>query len=222
MTPDLVGNLWYDFNFWIIAGLLTGGFSLRTRGERNVPRRGPVLLVANHESYIDPIAVGLAARRRLYYLARKSLFRNAVFGRYLRSVNSVPVDQEGLGIEGLRTVAGQLKAGHAVLVFPEGSRTPDGHLQPLKGGVHVLVKRSPAPVLPVGIAGSYEAWSINQSLPRLAPLCGRQAKSAIAISIGPPLDHDRLASLPREDALKELYDAIARERARARHLRRRC
>lgn len=220
MTPDLVRNLWYDANFWVVAGLLTCGWSLRTRGERNVPRCGPALLVANHESFLDPIAVGLAARRRLYYLARKTLFKNPVFGRYLRSVNSVPVDQEGLGIEGLRTIAGQLRAGHAVLVFPEGGRTPDGRLQPLKGGVYVLLKRSPAPVLPVGIAGAFESWPIRKPWPRLAPLWGRPRAGTIAISIGAPLDRARLAGLPRDEALAELAGAIARERERAQRLRR--
>jgi len=118
---DRLSFLWYEFNYAVTWAALTLAFSLRIEGGRNIPAHGPVLLIANHESFIDPLAIGLASRRHLHFLARKTLFRNRTFGNYLRSVNVVPVDQEGVAKEGLKTVLEHLQAGQAVLVFPEGS-----------------------------------------------------------------------------------------------------
>src|SRR5205085_9333441 len=125
-------------------------FSFRWEGGRRVPKQGPVLLVANHQSFLDPVAVGIAARRHLCYLARKTLFTNPTFGAFLRSVNVVPVDQEGVAKDGLRTVLDLLRADQAVLVFPEGERTLNGRMSPLRPGVHLLIKRSQVPIIPVG------------------------------------------------------------------------
>src|SRR5262249_8644007 len=96
-------TLWYEVCRGHIMAGLTLGFSLRWEGGRNIPRRGPALLIANHESFLDPIAVGLTTTRQLCYLARKTLFTPG-FGWFLRSVNCVPVDQEGVAKEGLKTI----------------------------------------------------------------------------------------------------------------------
>src|SRR6516162_2019583 len=83
--------LWYESWYWATMATFTYGFSLRTEGHDHVPKRGPALLIANHESYLDPLAIGLAARRHLTYLARMGLFTgNKLFGRFLRSVNCIP------------------------------------------------------------------------------------------------------------------------------------
>src|SRR5262245_36708030 len=166
----LLSDLRYDFGYVVTSVSLTLGFGLRAHGSRHVPLRGPALLVANHQSFLDPILVGLASRRRLYYLARKTLFRNPVFGWLIRAFNAVPIDQEGVGKEGLKAILGLLGAGRAVVVFPEGSRTRDGQMDELKPGVQLLLKRATTPVLPVGIAGAYEAWPISRQYPLPAPL----------------------------------------------------
>src|SRR6516225_6984602 len=121
--PDRLSYAWYQS--WYVATwtAMTLAFSYRDAGSRNVPPRGPALLIANHQSYIDPLLVGLAARRHLTFLARKTLFRNRLFGAFLRSVNCVPVDQEGVAKEGLKTAVEKLQAGQAVLIFPEGERS---------------------------------------------------------------------------------------------------
>src|SRR5687767_272938 len=96
----------------------TLGFSLRLQGQHNMPSSGPALVVANHQSFLDPLLVGLAAYRPLVYLARKTLFRNRYFGAMIRHLNAVPIDQEGIGKEGIRTILEQLQLGKAVVVFP--------------------------------------------------------------------------------------------------------
>ncbi len=213
-------RLWYDLNYGVSFVGMTLGFSLRTEGRRHIPPRGPALVIANHQSFLDPLVVGLAARRRLRFLARKTLFRHAALAWYMSSLNAVPIDQDGTGIDGLRVGVKLLREGHGVVVFPEGSRTPDGSLHPLKPGIALLLKRAPAPVIPVGIAGAYDAWPIWRKYPIPAPLFLPPWKGTIAASIGPPIDPARLNALPREQLVAELLSVLQKMHARAERLRR--
>jgi 1-acyl-sn-glycerol-3-phosphate acyltransferase len=199
---------------------MTLAFSYRDAGSRNLPPRGPALLIANHQSYIDPLLVGLAARRHLTFLARKTLFRNRLFGAFLRSVNCVPVDQEGVAKEGLKTAVEKLQAGQAVLIFPEGERSWKGPMQPFKPGIQLLIKRAPAPVVPVGIAGAFEAYRRTATLPTLSPLfLPPRRKGTLAVSIGRPLNPKLLLNLARGELLATLFDAIRAEQIKAERLR---
>lgn len=213
-------RLWHNFCYVLQAHLFALGYSLRTEGSHHVPRTGPVLVVANHQSFLDPVPIGLAIPRRLIYLARKTLFRNPVFSRLIRSLNAVPIDQEGVGKEGIRTILNQLKLGKAVLVFPEGERTLTGRMNPLKPGVHLLIKRAQAPIIPVGIAGAFDAWPRGRAYPIPAPLCWPPWKGTIAVSVGAALEPARFANLPREQVLDELFHAIEAVQQRAEKLRR--
>src|ERR1051325_1896935 len=192
--------------------LFTLGSSLRVQGKANMPRTGPALVVANHESYLDPLLIGLAADRPLVYLARRTLFRNRCFAAMIRFLNAVPIDQEGLGLGGIRTILTQIKLGRAVAMFPEGSRTPNGSMLPLMPGVHLLMRRTRAPIVPVGIAGAYDAWPIWRKYPLPAPLFWPGVKRTIAVSLGKPVEYTRFAGLPREQALRELFDIIHQEK----------
>ena len=107
------------------------------------------------------------------------------------------------------------------MIFPEGHRTRNGEIQPPMPGIHLLIKRSLAPIVPVGIAGAYQAWPHGQSLPRPAPLFCPAGPGTVAASIGPPLDTRRLAELPREQVLQEIFDILKTQHARAERLRRR-
>jgi 1-acyl-sn-glycerol-3-phosphate acyltransferase len=212
--------LWYELWYWLCFVALTLLFSLRTEGRRRLPRRGPVLIIANHQSFLDPVLVGLAAPRHLCYLARKTLFKSNLFGALIRSLNAVPIDQEGVSKEGLRTIVQLLEQGEAVVVFPEGTRTPDGELQPLKPGIQLLIRRTKAPVVPVGIAGAFHALPYWKKVPKLAPLLMAATRSTLAVSVGDPLDTQRLAELPREQVLEELLEELRQVQERAERLRR--
>jgi 1-acyl-sn-glycerol-3-phosphate acyltransferase len=219
-VKDWLSYAWYEANFWAYGSGLGLGFSIRTEGMKNVPKEGPALLIANHQSFFDPALVGVAARRHLCYLARKTLFRIPAFASYIRSVNAVPVDHEGIGVEGMKAVLQQLQAGRAVVVFPEGTRTSDGALQPIRPGVVLLIKRAKAPVVPVGIAGAFEAWPRCRPLPMPAPLFLPATKGTLAVSIGRPLDGGKLAQLPREQLLTTLFAELTRVHERAQRLKR--
>jgi 1-acyl-sn-glycerol-3-phosphate acyltransferase len=212
--------LWYDFYYWLYKATATLAFSYRSEGGDHIPRRGPALLIANHESYIDPLLVGMATCRRLRYLARKTLFRNRVLGGYLHSVGCVPVDQQGVAKEGLKAALDLLHAGETVLVFPEGERTWTGAMQPLRPGIQLLIKRSEAPVIPVGVAGAYQVLPRTRRWPKLCPLVLPAPCGGVAVSVGRPLAAERLQQMPREQLLDELFQAIQAARRRAERLRR--
>jgi 1-acyl-sn-glycerol-3-phosphate acyltransferase len=218
--PDWLQHLWYKMSYWPAKVALTCAFSMRCEGGDHVPRKGPVLLIANHQSYLDPPLVGVSTRRHLSYLARKTLFTHPLGGAYLRSLGAVPVDQEGVAKEGLRIILDQLAAGKAILVFPEGERSATGELLPLKPGIHLLIRKSAAPIVPVGIAGAYEALPRSQVIPQLSPLILPATPGAVAVSIGRPISSERYREMPREKVLCELFEAILRMKQRAEHLRR--
>jgi 1-acyl-sn-glycerol-3-phosphate acyltransferase len=217
---QFLAYLFYEFCFWAVYFVLMLGFSLRAAGRRNFPRRGPVLLIANHQSFLDPLCVGLASPRHLHYLARKTLFNNRAFGLWLRVVNSVPIDQEGVGKEGMRNILARLEAGHPVLVFPEGERCGDGLLHPLRPGIGLLVKRVRGPIVPVGVAGAFDAWPRDKKFPVPAPLFLRPSRRTLAVVFGPPRDPATLDGLSREQMLAVLYDDILAAWKQAQALRR--
>lgn len=216
----LLPNLWYNFCHTVCAGLTTTAFSMRMDRPHLFPHEGPVLVVANHQSFLDPPAICLALGRRLVYLARKSLFKNIFFASLIRSLDAVPIDQEGIGKEGIKTILAELALGKAVLVFPEGTRTPDGKIQHFKPGIQLLIKKSHAPIVPVGIAGAYQAWPSGQKVPLPAPIFLPSDERAIGVAVGKVLDSSRLAAMPREDMLNLLYQEISRLHQRADRLRR--
>ena len=211
---------WHEALYAGYHAAFTLGFSLRMQGQANMLPSGPALVVANHQSFLDPLIIGLCARRPLVYLARKTLFRNRYFGAMIRHLNAVPIDQEGIGKDGIRVILEQLSLGKAVVVFPEGERSPEGHMLPLKPGIHLLIKRARAPIIPVGIAGAYEAWPRWRAYPIPAPLALPASPRSIAVSLGKPLDAHQFADMPRDQALKELFDKIHDEHVRAEKLRR--
>jgi 1-acyl-sn-glycerol-3-phosphate acyltransferase len=217
---DGLAHLWYEFWRGVTFTALTFGFSYRVEGQRNIPRTGPVLLIANHQSWFDPILVGLASPRHLCFLARKTLFRSPALSRLMRSLGTSPVDQEGFAREGLRTVLDHFQAGRAVLIFPEGERCWDGKIHPLRPGVTLLIKKGMIPIVPVGIAGAWDAWPRWRWLPTLSPLVLAPSKAAIAVSVGKPLDGRRYADLHREEMLAALSDELNKAWAKAKRLQR--
>lgn len=217
--PNLFGRVWYTGVYWASFTAFTFGSSYRRDGWHHVPKRGPVLVLANHFSMFDPVLVGLASRRYLSYLARKNLFEQPGLAPLIRSLNAIPIDREA-GKDGLVAVLDSLNAGRAVLMFPEGERAHENAVQELKPGVSLLVKKAACPVVPVGIAGSFGAWSRFMKVPKASPLLLPPTDATIAVSVGAPLDGARLAGLKRDALLAELQTALVRQHAHAEHIRR--
>jgi 1-acyl-sn-glycerol-3-phosphate acyltransferase len=210
----------YEISYWVVFFIYVIGFRLRAAGLRDVPRRGPVLIIANHQSLLDPIAIGLGFRRHVYYLARKTLFRNPFFGWWLRMVKCVPIDQDGVGKEGIRNILERLNLGNPVLVFPEGNRSDDGNLHPLKPGIALLVNRARVPILPVGVSGAFDAWPRQRLLPRFSPLFLEDSDRSIAVVYGEVRNPSTLEGLSREQVLEVLHRDLADVVAKANALKR--
>jgi len=216
---DLVSWCWYEFAYLINFPLYRSLWGLRVKGTPRVPRKGPLLVITNHQSMLDPLGMGVAMRRHMAFLARKNLFSNKFFAAAIRTLGAVPVDREGSGISGLKAVMSLLDAGRAVLIFPEGSRTENGRMSAFEPGVTTIIRKKKPTVLPVGIAGAYEAWprasGIKLSLPIFPP-----TSAAMAMSIGEPLSGEELAEMDRDAQLRFLFDRVAKEQFEAEKLRR--
>lgn len=197
-------NLLYRL-VWIFSRLIYKFlFRWRVFNPERVPMHGPAILASNHASYFDPPLVGAGVSRALNYLGRESLFRFPVIGWGMRTVHSIPVDRDGGGAAGLRAILDRLLAGGAILLFPEGTRTRDGKLQAARSGIGLTVIKSSAPVIPVRLFGTFEAFGRHHRVPRIF--------RRIAVKYGPPLDFHDL----REEAkhcpksrLKQIYQEVA-------------
>ena len=125
------------------------------------------LIAANHSSYLDPLLVSVSFPEEVHFLARKSLFNNGLFGWFIRNLNAHPISGDGKDMAVFRTVSEVLDLGKKVLLFPEGRRSFDGQLQPLKQGVALMALKNHVPIIPCWVEGSSRAWPRNKRLPHL-------------------------------------------------------
>src|SRR5690242_10565619 len=124
---------WLGYHLSHLLAKLFYGFRIIHR--ERVIQTGPVILAVNHQSFLDPPLAGNAADRAIFFLAKKSLMDNPVLGWLLPKLNVIPVNLEGGDRSALKALIRILKAGECALVFPEGTRTPDGSLQPAEPGL---------------------------------------------------------------------------------------
>lgn len=180
-------------------------FRWRVWNPERVPLTGPVILASNHASFLDPPLVGCGLKRDINFLARESLFRFPVIGTVLRSWNAVPVDREGGGARGLKAILDRLHKGGAIILFPEGTRTHDGKLQPARSGIGLTVIKSEAPVVPVRVFGTLEAYGRDLKFPR---------PHRVVVKYGKPMMFPVLraeAQACTKIRLKEIYQQVADE-----------
>lgn len=163
-------TFWYLLGYSLSKAIARTFFRYRVIGAENIIEEGPCIIAANHASFLDPPLAGIACNRGIHYLARKTLLDWPVLGPILPELNVIPVDQANPDRSALMGCIRVVREGGGILIFPEGSRTPDGHLQPARPGIGMIVAKTGAPVLPMRIFGSYEAFPLNCKLPRLVPI----------------------------------------------------
>ena len=168
------------------------------KGTENVPEKGGFILACNHLSYIDPPAVGCRIRRNLHYFARDSLFFWPL-GLLISKLNSIPVNRDQLDLGTLRKVLRVLKGGEPVLVFPEGTRSPDGALQRSQKGLGLLVHKSGVPVLPARLHGSFEILGKGKLVPRIG--------EKLYLNIGSPILSEKL-TFDSSDRYQKISDLV--------------
>jgi len=171
-------GFWYRFGFITAQVIGKSLFSFKVVHRERIIEEGGCILAMNHESYIDPPLAGIACKRELFYLARKSLLKWPIMGQIFPHMNVIPVDQERADMSALKTVIKHIRAGEATVIFPEGSRTPDGTLQPAQPGLGLVIAKTLAPVVPMRIFGAHKAF----------PMGGKpQPFTPVTIVVGEPM-----------------------------------
>lgn len=196
-------SFWYLLGYSLSKGIAKTFFNYRVIGAENILETGPCIVAANHCSFMDPPLVGVAFQRGIHYLARKSLLDWPILGPILPELNVIPVDQKNADRSALMGIIRVVRDGGAALIFPEGSRSSDGQLQPAQPGVGMIVAKTGAPVLPVRVCGSYEAFPRNRKLPQ---------RANITVVIGSLLHFSPTELLDRDHYQKtsdRVMDAIA-------------
>jgi len=189
----------YNVSRFLVRAFLRLAFRYQGQGLGNVPKQGSLIVCPNHVSYLDPMVVGALMERQLWYMARDTLFKNWLFGRMIRSVHAFPIKRGSVDRGAMQEFEAHVAQGHATLVFPEGTRSPDGQLQRAKPGVGMLIYRCPgALVLPVRGFGAEKAL----------PKGGGIHFARIRVVYGEPIDFSAERQLP---AQRETYELIAQK-----------
>ncbi|MGH2611842.1 MAG: (d)CMP kinase, partial [Rhabdochlamydiaceae bacterium] len=176
------------FFSWIIGKLF---YRLKIYGLEHFYPRGAIL-AANHTSFFDPPIISISWPEVVHFLARKSLFRSKVFGGFISQLNTHPVSGDSGDAPVMKMVISLLEQGHKVVLFPEGTRSESGQLQPIKPGIALLVSRSKTAIIPVYIQGAYEVWGKHRTFPRLF--------GKIRCVYGSPITWDSVAGLDKKEA----------------------
>ena len=206
-TPDhLQMTPFYGFFHYLTCQIYSAFFRGEVAGTEHLMIDGPFLIAANHTSHLDPPVVGSQVGRQMRFFARKTLWSNAAASWWLNHTECIPVDRDSGDVGAIKRVLQALKDNRAVVLFPEGTRSPDGSLQKPKAGVGLMACKSGVPVVPCRIFGSYEAFGKGSSMPRLG--------TPISIIYGPPIspteyDDPSLGKARYETAAARIFERIA-------------
>ncbi len=172
-------------------------FSFKAIHAERIPKEGPMILAMNHQSYLDPPLAGICCDREIFYLARKTLLKWPILGPLFPKLNVIPVDQDRADMSALKAIIKLVRAGQGTVIFPEGSRTLDGQLQPAQPGLGLVIAKTLAPVIPMRIFGAHEAFPRGSSKIRPHP---------ITIVVGEPM---RFTEADLQGPTREVYQGLA-------------
>jgi 1-acyl-sn-glycerol-3-phosphate acyltransferase len=189
-------NPYYLIGYWACTLLGKLAFRHKAYGRENLIEDGPAILASNHQSYLDPPMIGICCRKGIYFLARDTLFTIKGVGWIIAKLNTVPVDRKRGDIGAIKTIIRLLQEGKRVIIFPEGTRSLDGRLQPARAGLGMVIAKTLAPVVPIRIFGSYDA------LPKTGGLKVRP----ITVVIGKPI---RFTKADLEGGGRDIYQRVS-------------
>jgi 1-acyl-sn-glycerol-3-phosphate acyltransferase len=208
-----IGRWYYNAVKLLLWAVFRLGFGLEVSGQEQVPAHSGVILASNHASFLDPPVVGAACPRRVHFLARADLYRHRWLGAFLRSIGAVPLRRGEADREAIQQALAWLRQGEVIAVFPEGSRQISGRLGSARRGVGFLAQTARVPVVPVLLAGTYDA---------LPPRARRLRRAKIRVAFGRPIPYTHLlneqtlsaggfpAATARE-AQRQLAEAVTRQ-----------
>ena len=169
--------------FWIF-------WRVRAHQLEKFPTEGPVILLSNHQSNLDPMIVGAVSPLPINYLSKQSLFKFPPLGWFFRWNDCIPIQRDSNAIGGIKETLKRLKKKELVLIFPEGSRSPDGKLQAMKPGFSTLARRTKSPLLPVAIDGAWQVYPRQAKFPRLGN---------IQVVFGDPIPYEQYETLDDDE-----------------------
>lgn len=177
---------------------------LRVEGRNNVPRRGGLIVIANHLSVADVPALWYAAPRHLCFLGRHDILSVPVVGAIARLAKMVPIKQRAPDRNGLKLAVETVQRGEALAIFPEGELSESRELQPFLPGILLILRQTRAPVVPVGIIGTEQILSYGKLVPK-------PAFGAVTVRFGQPIPADEILKLPTPEAqLAFLEEQVAK------------
>ncbi len=190
---------------WI--GLKLAGVRYRVVGRQNVDPEQNYVFMPNHQSNLDPSVVMLGIGRDLRFMAKASLFRIPVLGQAMLGGGFVPVerDKREKAVAAVEAAAGELRRGHDFLIFPEGTRSRDGRMLPLKKGPFILAIKAQVPIVPVAVRGTCDLWP-KGSL--------RIRSGGVTLEILDPISTEGLEADSRH-ALRDMVQGRLQERVHA-------
>lgn len=174
-------------------------YRIRVHGLENYPDSDGMLVCSNHQSFLDPLILGVVCPRPVNYLGRKTLFKFPPLGWFLRWNDTISIDREAVGIGGMKETLRRIKRGETVAMFPEGTRCNDGEFHSLMLGFCSVAKRCKATLMPIGFDGAFQSYSRNMKLPR---------PGRIQAVMGEPIKFEEYADLSDQETADLLESRI--------------
>lgn len=199
LKDNIFKRIWYLFCRFLSVGTVTLLYRVKVYGRENVPKRGPTLILSNHQSFFDPMFCQNWIWRPFYYVPRDTLLDIKFWGPIIGSFYVIFIKRGQADIAAMRTIIEALKQNKAVCLFPEGTRTADGRIGVIKPGFGLISRRSNATIVPMVIDGIFEAWPKGQKYPK---------PGKVAVLYGKPFTPDYIASRSDEDFAAEITNAM--------------
>ncbi|MCK5161092.1 MAG: 1-acyl-sn-glycerol-3-phosphate acyltransferase [Candidatus Aureabacteria bacterium] len=182
---------------YIISCFLSKTFArifwgFKGEGMENVPKQGPAIIACNHSSYVDPPLVGCLFKRKFWFMARKTLFKGKIIKRYLEAIHAMPIDNKGSDIGALKLILKKLKKCEVVVIFPEGTRSPDGTIREARQGIGAIALKTGVPVIPAYIHNANKAWPKNSKFPKFGV--------KVKVFFGNPITFSQSKNYSKEDS----------------------
>jgi 1-acyl-sn-glycerol-3-phosphate acyltransferase len=193
MIIKIIHKIWYEIVRLVLLVTFYPTFRVSAEGGKNVPKKGPVMLLSNHQSFLDPMLCQIPLTRHMHHVARTTLYDNKLFGILLSTLYTIPIRRGEADVAAMKKIIRALKEGKMVCLFPEGTRTSDGRIADVKAGFSLLSRRSNAVVVPVVIEGAYYCWPRDRRFPRLGKIC---------IKYGEGFTPEKIKELGDEEFLK--------------------
>lgn len=180
-------------------------YRAKSWGRENIPAEGPLLYVANHQSFYDPILLGIGSSKRHFFSLGRSTLYDKKWSAFMGNItNSIPVEQGAGDVKAMKKCIEVLKDDQALMLFPEGARTLTGEVEKFETGAMLIIKRAKPQVVPVALEGGYTIWPRNQKRPNL--------RGRMGVMYGEPIAAETLLAMPPEEAMEMLRQNVVEMR----------